>query len=126
MVSIDSQFFPREGAIRKLVEERRVNMRDVALTAVLPWWRTATHPSDARIAFHIDFPEQHGFRPRKSCSGLSGLEAFESHQDTNLLELPFETCQDFQDDFRSPPARAATTNAAGFDFSTPTTEVLSQ
>ena len=101
-------------------------MRNATLKVILRWRHTATHPSDALIAFHIDFPEQHGLRPRKSCSDLSGLEAFEPHQDTNLLELPFETCQDFQDDFRSPPARAATTNAAGFDFSTPTTEALSQ
>ena len=106
--------------------------------------------------------QQHGFRPRESCSDLSGFEDVASHQDANLLELPFEAYQDLQDMAReahgigvgyteedidqeirecgglqgteakevnevTAPARAATTNAAGgFDFSTPTTESLSQ
>ena len=63
---------------------------------------------------------------RHAALSLLAVTPYKKNQDTNLLELPFETCQDFQDDFRSPPARAATTNAAGFDFITLTTEALSQ
>jgi hypothetical protein len=41
------------------------------------------------VAMQILQLQQHGFRPGSPCD-LSGLEAFEFHQNTNLLELPFE------------------------------------
>ena len=57
MVFIVPGLFPREGATQKIAKKRRANMRRATLKAVIRWWHTATHPSDALMAFHIDFPE---------------------------------------------------------------------
>ena len=55
----------------------------------------AERESDGPFDVTMQILQQHGFRPGSPCD-LSGLEAFEFHQNTNLLELPFEIYQDFQ------------------------------
>ena len=55
----------------------------------------AERESDGPFEVTMQILQQHGFRPG-SPGDLSGLEAFEFHQNTNYLELPFEIYQDFQ------------------------------
>jgi hypothetical protein len=126
MVFIVPGLFTREGATQKIAKKRRANMRAATLKAVIRWWHTATHPSDALIAFHIDVPEdldpedKHVFSSFKEV-GLGVVWKSLSHyrRKHHSPLMPLKPRGRF--------FRAATKNAVGgFDFSNLTTEALSQ